>query len=317
MKPSQQEYWATIANALVSTEGLSWQKPWTLQGGELPINGNTDKVYKPYRGSNSMVLTAIQIIEGLSNRWFPTKGLMSTAKKAGIRFSHPNDWKHRTIMLKSPPRFKEDKKTGERVYAGGGCFWVINYDDLHLVFGKGNIPSYLEEQPKGEKETLPEDRFSKLFESISLSNVAGLKIETGGDRAYNLNTLVKVPTLESFSTHEGALSTMFHELAHWTGHRLERDMGGKFGSERYAKEELVAELSALLLGREVGFNGTGFGLSHTSENGLAYLASWLKKFPTETRAELMADAYKSAQKAKKEVLLNIKPIAEFIKNPEN
>lgn len=40
-------------------------------------------------------------------------------------------------------------------------------------------------------------------------------------------------------------STALHELAHWTGHpsHLVRDRNGKFGSEPYAAEELVAELA--------------------------------------------------------------------------
>ena len=41
-------------------------------------------------------------------------------------------------------------------------------------------------------------------------------------------------------------STMLHEMTHstMTADRLNREMGGKFGDPKYAKEELVAELTA-------------------------------------------------------------------------
>jgi antirestriction protein ArdC len=41
-------------------------------------------------------------------------------------------------------------------------------------------------------------------------------------------------------------STLLQEVSHWFGakHRLDRDLTGRFGSEGYAVEELVAELAA-------------------------------------------------------------------------
>ena len=45
---------------------------------------------------------------------------------------------------------------------------------------------------------------------------------------------------------EAYYSTVLHELTHWTAppHRCNRDLTGRFGSEAYAMEELVAELGA-------------------------------------------------------------------------
>jgi antirestriction protein ArdC len=52
------------------------------------------------------------------------------------------------------------------------------------------------------------------------------------------------------------LHNAFHELTHWTGakHRLDRDFSGRFGTQAYAAEELVAELGAAFLNAEFGFD---------------------------------------------------------------
>ena len=67
-------------------------------------------------------------------------------------------------------------------------------------------------------------------------------------------------------------STLPDEVAHSTGHpsRLNRDMSGFFGSPSYAREELIAEMTAALC-------GIRFGLATTpQQENAAYLASWLR-----------------------------------------
>ena len=48
--------------------------------------------------------------------------------------------------------------------------------------------------------------------------------------------------------------TMGHETIHWSGakHRLNRDLGGRFGHHAYAMEELVAELGIRIHRRDLG-----------------------------------------------------------------
>ena len=61
-------------------------------------------------------------------------------------------------------------------------------------------------------------------------------------------------------------STMLHEMTHstMTAERLNRDMGGKFGDPKYAKEELVAELTAAMISHSMGFD------SKVTDNSAAY-----------------------------------------------
>jgi len=51
-------------------------------------------------------------------------------------------------------------------------------------------------------------------------------------------------------------STLLHEMTHstMTPERLNREGGGKFGDPQYAKEELVAELTAAMISHSMGFD---------------------------------------------------------------
>ena len=73
--------------------------------------------------------------------------------------------------------------------------------------------------------------------------------EHGGSRAYYRASTdsIQMPDYKQFHTEAGYLSTLAHEMVHSTGHgsRLARGLGGNaFGSDAYAKEELIAELGA-------------------------------------------------------------------------
>ncbi|WP_028004379.1 ArdC family protein [Sinorhizobium meliloti] len=81
-------------------------------------------------------------------------------------------------------------------------------------------------------------------------------------------------------------STLLHEVSHWSGakHRLDRDLSGRFGSESYAIEELVAELSASFLCGDLG-------VAHDPrDNTATYLESWLKVLKNDKRAIITAAA---------------------------
>jgi antirestriction protein ArdC len=82
-------------------------------------------------------------------------------------------------------------------------------------------------------------------------------------------------------------------MVHSTGHagRLNRDGIEKyaaFGSERYSKEELVAEIGASML---CGVTGIG----NTIDNSVAYIQGWLGALKADSR--LIVSAASQAQKA--------------------
>ena len=97
-----------------------------------------------------------------------------------------------------------------------------------------------------------------------------------GDRAfYNRHTdKVTLPERDQFASADGYYQTALHELGHATGHpdRLNRATlttgVGDFGSVEYAREELRAEIAAMLTGVRVG-------VGHDGSRGAPYVQGWL------------------------------------------
>lgn len=87
-------------------------------------------------------------------------------------------------------------------------------------------------------------------------------------------------------------ATMLHEMAHSTGSpiRLNRNMSGKFGNPTYAKEELVAELTAAMVGNSMGFD------KRILDNNAIYLDNWIGVLRKEPKfiVSVMADVNKAA-----------------------
>ena len=88
-------------------------------------------------------------------------------------------------------------------------------------------------------------------------------------------------------------STMLHEMAHstMTPERLNREAGSKFGDPKYAKEELVAELTAAMISHSMGFD------TSVTDNSAAYLDSWITVLKQEPKfiVSVMADVNKASE----------------------
>ena len=106
---------------------------------------------------------------------------------------------------------------------------------------------------------------------------------------------VHMPALASFDSPAFYYSTLFHELAHATGHvsRLNRPTladAQPFGSESYSKEELVAEMSAAMLCGATGIENAALTL-----NSASYLRHWIDVLRGDAR--LVVSAASQAQRA--------------------
>ena len=85
---------------------------------------------------------------------------------------------------------------------------------------------------------------------------------------------IHMPSRSSFDSVEGYYCTLFHELAHSTGHpsRLDREtvtQVAPYGSPVYSREELVAEFGAAFLSQHAG-------IEIEVEESPAYISSWSK-----------------------------------------
>jgi antirestriction protein ArdC len=213
--------------------------------------------------------------------------------------------------------FKQAKELGGSIREGAKSYPVIFFKMLTKKEGAATpagqpaddkkIPMlqyyrvFSVEDVVGVKIKLPEVVARPAHEPVAaceqvLANWADKpKISHMQQRAYYSPVLdyVNMPKPESFHSAPEYYATLFHELGHSTGHprRLNREgitEAIKFGSENYAREELVAEMSAAFL---CAFTGIA---PQVIDNSAAYLVSWLGKLnPDQKNAVKDSDAYRA------------------------
>jgi len=118
------------------------------------------------------------------------------------------------------------------------------------------------------------------FRAQGRKGASGADIRHGGDKAFYdpLRDFVQLPPQPAFTEQINYYRTFFHELGHWTGHakRLDRDQSGRFKTKSYAREELIAEMTA-------AFTCAALDITPTVRHA-DYLASWLEVLKEDKRA---------------------------------
>jgi antirestriction protein ArdC len=129
-------------------------------------------------------------------------------------------------------------------------------------------------------------------------------IRNGGARAFYspAGDFIQMPPFEIFKEPTAYYATLAHESVHWVGgsQRLNRDLKGRFGTEAYAAEELVAELGAAFLCADLGLS------SEPRPDHAAYVQNWLKVLRNDTRAIFTAS---SRAQAAADWLHSLQPVA--------
>jgi antirestriction protein ArdC len=142
-------------------------------------------------------------------------------------------------------------------------------------------------------EALPDEpSFDPIERAEAFAKATGAAITEGGDRACYIPSadMIRMPERRRFTgtdtttPAEGFYSTLCHELVHWSGAkpRLDRDLSGRFGSESYAVEELVAELGAAFLCGDLGIT------PEPRADHAQYIATWLKVLKDDKKAVFTA-----------------------------
>lgn len=272
---------------LLETQILTWNKPWVAvtSDGKRAHNALSGRVYS---GLNQILLTIHQVLYNYSlNGWMTfeqvhkTGGIVRAGEKSSAVFFHKDIYYDKFGKRYESKQLElmtgeEQERLNLKKYSV-----LLYYNVFNLVQTSGLPPSYyhLEEQPKltvVEKD----DRAENL---IAQSNARILHMVT--DKAcYNyLNDVIFLPERTQFNGTEEYYETVLHELGHWTGHksRLDRSLKNVFGSEDYAKEELIAELCSAFLCAELGF-------SKVITNNAAYIQDWIKVLQNDPRYFLKA-----------------------------
>lgn len=255
---------------------VPWHKPWIGSGSPKNLVSK-----KEYRGINVFLLSCSKYGNPYWVSYKQAKQLGGTVKK-GEKSTIVVFWK----------QIKVDDKDNE------GKQKTIPLLRYYRVF---NV-----EQCKGFENKVPELDIKQNFQPLEqcetvLDNMQNKPdIQFKEPRAYYHpnHDFVNMPNKESFETPEFYYSVFFHELSHSTGHkkRLDRKTIGDcaFGSEKYSKEELVAEMGAAYLCGTCGIE------NKTIDNSAAYIKSWLRKLKDDVKMVVLAAA--AAQKASDYIL---------------
>lgn len=263
---------------------VPWHQPWDARhDGPRSLSSR-----KPYQGVNVFTLLLTAMAKGYTSPWWGT--------------------------------YKQIVERGGQVRQGEKgtpvVFWrILEVKDANAPDGKKKIPMlryftvFNADQAEGDDFKVPaSDVVEQDIDPVDYADeivqgyiaAGGPPVSHGGDRAAYAPTLDKIvmPTTGQFHSAAGYYSTLFHELGHSTGHasRLNRDGITdpiKFGSEKYGKEELIAEMSAAFLCAEAG-------VAQTVETHAGYIASWLRTIQGDPK--LVVQAAGAAQKAANLVL---------------
>lgn len=247
---------AQIEAAIVSGNKLPWRKPWAAFAA---CNGSG----KTYSGLNQLLLSCEEYED---RRWYTFNGArqLGGCVRKGEKGTQIFFWKVWTEKAGEVGEPADDvdaarKRFMLRVYS------VFNHAQIEWAPGKEPKNSAAQQlQPSAEVERMVADL-----------TAFGVPVHHGGNRAYYRPSedRIQMPSRSAFASSESYAATLAHEVVHSTGHasRLERDLSGRFGSDSYAMEELVAELGSAMLCSRYGVQAAELDEEHA-----AYLKSWLQ-----------------------------------------
>lgn len=265
-----------------------WVKNWTGSEGFMPVNAKGER----YRGTNMLNLYAMQQTKHYTdNRYYTFNEIKKNGWKLNLGSKAEQIFFYTTV--------EKDKKDidGKPVINDKGepekeKIFVLKY---YSVFNGSFIEGLPEKEPI---ETYEWNKIDEVENIIKGAREDGLKITNHySDHAfYNLtNDEIHMPLESQFDTPQKYYATLLHEIGHSTGHpkRLNRDMQGGYGSEKYAKEELRAEISSWLINMELG-------LGHDPVRHASYVKGWQKAI--KENKNVLKEAIIDAEKIKQRIM---------------
>jgi antirestriction protein ArdC len=283
--------------ASLETGEVPWKKPWISQTYMNYVSK------RPYRGINPFLLSISASTNGYESPYWLTYNqanelsIKKYLKDNGLKDSAENresyDYKEHYTGIKKGEKSTmiifwsvfevedEDAEDGKKTIKYLKYINVFNTDqtDLGITYDKSD----------GEFNPI-EDAAKVIKDWEDRPNINHL----GFDRACYIpsSDIIEMPKQEDFVSPELYYKTLYHECIHATGHknRVGRvNDWSSFGSDPYAKEELVAELGASFL-----LNYVGIENEDTEENTEAYIKNWIAKLKSDPK--LIVQAGSQAQK---------------------
>jgi len=312
-----QKFAEMMSNIITKAKSKNWKQGWlgvkgTILGLPQNITGRT------YSGGNSFFLMA-----DTSEKGYNTPVYM-TFKQAKDRNLHVNAGEKSVPIFKWGLSIKDEngKTVSEEDYNAMSkeerdkfsvrpypkVYHVFNIDQTNLsevnkkkydaIVARFKAP---EEEVKDSKGMYINDALDRMFKEKAWH--CDIRYNKPSSRAFYVPSqdFIVLPMKEQFNIGKTAeevyrdgmeyYSTALHEMAHSTGHesRLNRQFGAK-RTEGYAHEELIAEMTAALVGSTMGFD------KKILENNANYLKGWLEnlKRNPESITTIMSDVGKAS-----------------------
>jgi len=139
--------------------------------------------------------------------------------------------------------------------------------------------------------------FDRMIDNQSF--ICPIKVNDCGKACFRLTSnLIIAPSKRMFKDEKKFYATLAHECAHATMIPLNRVSESNFGSAKYAREELVAEIASAIIGMQIGISTT------IEENNAQYLQSWETSLKEEDQKSFvfLYNVVKDAVKASEMVL---------------
>lgn len=312
-----QKFAEMMSNIITKAKSKNWTQGWlgvkgTILGLPQNITGRT------YSGGNSFFLMA-----DTSEKGYNTPVYM-TFKQAKDRNLHVNAGEKSVPIFKWGLSIKDEngKTVSEEDYNAMSkeerdkfsvrpypkVYHVFNIDQTNLsevnkkkydaIVARFKAP---DEEVKDSKGMYINDALDRMFKEKAWH--CDIRYNKPSSRAFYVPSqdFIVLPMKEQFNIGKTAeevyrdgmeyYSTALHEMAHSTGHesRLNRQFGAK-RTEGYAHEELIAEMTAALVGSTMGFD------KKILENNANYLKGWLEnlKRNPESITTIMSDVGKAS-----------------------
>ena len=312
-----QKFAEMMRNIITKAKSKNWKQGWlgvkgTILGLPQNISGRT------YSGGNSFFLMA-----DTSEKGYNTPVYM-TFKQAKDRNLHVNAGEKSVPIFKWGLSIKDEngKTVSEEDYNAMSkeerdkfsvrpypkVYHVFNIDQTNLsevnkkkydaIVARFKAP---DEEVKDSKGMYINDALDRMFKEKAWH--CDIRYNKPSSRAFYVPSqdFIVLPMKEQFNIGKTAeevyrdgmeyYSTALHEMAHSTGHesRLNRQFGAK-RTEGYAHEELIAEMTAALVGSTMGFD------KKILENNANYLKGWLEnlKRNPESITTIMSDVGKAS-----------------------
>ena len=304
-----------MVSRLEEMKGQQWEKGWIDGGGKtqgLPQNLSGRR----YSGHNDFFL---QLHTAMNSYAMPVYATFKQIHEAGatinkgekampviywnITHRDENGQKVTDEQYDAMTKAEQEKCKSIPIMMGYYCY---NLDQTNFKEVKPEQYARLQEQFKAPEIKDTKGMFiSPEFDAMIEKQAWVCKINTieGSGAFYSKSKdEITIPLKAQFNIHEDPkevykdgmeyYSSLVHEMAHSTGidSRLSRDMEGRFGDKKYAKEELVAELSAAMVGNSMGFD------KRILDNNAKYVDSWIDTLKQEPKfiISVMADVSKAS-----------------------